>query len=185
MTGVILFRAQPFHNGHLHMIKQACKDIYQTNGALYILVGSADKVGTKRNPIPIDLRISMIEESLKEALTEEEYSHVFICLLADLADEANNTHSWGDYLYKAMCAVSGDKDFLLYYSDNPNIILSWFDDRVREHIAFKFLPRYDNICATKVRECIEKDYRATLSTIVPAPVYNRRELLKKYIEEGK
>lgn len=185
MTGVILFRAQPFHNGHLHMIKKACQDMYQINGALYILVGSADKVGTKRNPIPIDLRINMIEESLKEALTEEEYNCVFVYPLADLDDEANNTHSWGSYLYKAMCEVSADEDFIIYYSDNPSIMLSWFSDDIREHIAFKFLPRYDNICATEVRKCIEKDWSATLSAIVPSPVYYRRELLKKYIEEGK
>ena len=185
MTGVILFRAQPFHNGHLHMIKKACQDMYQINGAVYILVGSADKVGTKRNPIPIDLRIKMIDESLKETLTEAEYNCVFIYPLADLDDEANNTHSWGSYLYKAMCEVSADEDFIIYYSDNPSIMLSWFNDGIREHIAFKFLPRYDNISATYVRECIEKDLQATLATIVPDPVYRRRELLKKYIEEGK
>lgn len=185
MTGVILFRAQPFHNGHLHMIKKACQEMDQLNGALYILVGSADKVGTKRNPIPIDLRIKMIDESLKEALTEAEYNCVFIYPLADLSDEANNTHSWGNYLYKAMREVSADDDFIIYYSDNPSIMLSWFNDGIREHIAFKFLPRYDNISATYVRECIEKDWQATLATIVPAPVYDRRELLKKYIEEGK
>ena len=27
MTGVILFRAQPFHNGHMNMIKKALEDI--------------------------------------------------------------------------------------------------------------------------------------------------------------
>lgn len=43
MTGVILFRAQPFHKGHLNMVQKAFEDS-RTNGAeLYIFVGSADK----------------------------------------------------------------------------------------------------------------------------------------------
>ena len=56
MTGVILFRAQPFHNGHMYMVQKAYNDCRKTNCDLYIFIGSADKYGTKRNPLPIELR---------------------------------------------------------------------------------------------------------------------------------
>ena len=66
MTGVILFRAQPFHNGHLNMIQKAFQDCQKTNSDLYIFVGSADKSGTKRNPLPIEYRLMLIEGALHE-----------------------------------------------------------------------------------------------------------------------
>ena len=46
MVGVILFRAQPFHNGHLYMIKKAYEDCRQNQSDLYVFVGSADKSDT-------------------------------------------------------------------------------------------------------------------------------------------
>lgn len=71
MTGVILFRAQPFHNGHLNMIKKAVEDTLSNNGDLYIFVGSADKSGTLRNPLPIDFRLMLIQGSLHEAFSSD------------------------------------------------------------------------------------------------------------------
>ena len=62
MTGVILFRAQPFHNGHLAQIYKAYADMRDINSDLYIIVGSADKYGTKRNPFPIGVRLDLISK---------------------------------------------------------------------------------------------------------------------------
>ena len=128
MTGVILFRAQPFHNGHLSMIKKAVNDCKKTNSDLHIFIGSADKSGTKRNPFPIDLRYLMVRNSVKEAFTEEEFAHIHIHTLKDLTDETDNSHNWGRYLFIKMLKETQDPDMTIYYSDNPAIMLGWFDD---------------------------------------------------------
>ena len=140
MTGIILFRAQPFHNGHLAQIRRAIEDVRKLDISLYIFVGSADKSGTKRNPIPIDVRLDLVKSSLEEAFNSIQLRNIHVVPLNDLSDEANNTHSWGEYLYNKMCEYTGDTDFIFYYSDKPEIALSWFDSTAISHIYFSRLP---------------------------------------------
>lgn len=184
MTGIILFRAQPFHNGHLAQIKRAVKDMEKLGSDLYIFVGSADKFGTKRNPIPIDVRLDLVKGSLEEALNPIQLNNVHVVPLNDLSDEANNTHSWGEYLYNKMREETGDTDFVFYYSDKPEIALSWFGGREREHIFFKFLPRVDGVNATRVREllytCVLGDVQE-LDTLLPPYVFDKVTHLHEYI----
>lgn len=90
-VGVILFRAQPFHNGHLEMVKKA----YEENDKVYIFVGSADKSGTKRNPLPIDFRVELIRHSLQECGCGYQglnCNAIHIVPLNDLTDESDNSH---------------------------------------------------------------------------------------------
>ena len=146
MTGVILFRAQPFHNGHLAQIKRAFEDMRNLDGHLYIIVGSADKYGTKRNPIPIDVRMDLIQSVLEEEYSYKQRQYLHVVPLEDLSDEANNTYSWGQYLYDNLCSITEDNDFAFYYSDKPEIALRWFDPAgARQHIYFKFLNRVNNV----------------------------------------
>lgn len=184
MTGVILFRAQPFHNGHLAQIKRAYEDMRKLNGELYVIVGSADKLGTKRNPIPITVRIDLIHGSLKDVYDSSDLSHIHVVPLEDYSDEANNTHTWGDYLYQHMCVITRDTDFIFYYSDKPEIALSWFHDCLREYLYFKFLPRIKNINATFVRDClinIPNDNNILLAEYLPPYVLSKRDELREYI----
>lgn len=189
MTGVILFRAQPFHNGHLAQIKRAYEDMKHFGGELYIIVGSADKLGTKRNPIPITMRIDLINRSLQEVYNNTELQHIHIFPLEDYSDEANNTHTWGNYLYQHLCLITKDNEFVFYYSDKPEIALSWFHEEIKEHIWFKFLPRVDGIDATTVRELIanynEETYSFYLRQILPKYVFNNIPNIKKYIINAK
>ena len=188
MTGVILFRAQPFHNGHLAQIKRAYEDIRDIDGDLYIIVGSADKVGTQRNPIPIAFRTQLINEVLRSEYSYKQRQHIHVVPLNDFTDEANNSHEWGRYLYYNLCAITLDKNFIIYYSDRPEIMLSWFDEDILLHIAFKFLPRYANISATLVRQHLnvfEETNRVALKTILPSEVYDRVDELHEYIINAK
>jgi phosphopantetheine adenylyltransferase len=184
MTGVILFRAQPFHNGHLAQIKRAFEDMRKLDGELYVIVGSADKSGTKRNPIPIDARLDLINGTLEEEFSYKQRQYLHVVPLNDLSDEANNTPSWGSYLMNAMRRITDDTDFIFYYSDKPEIALSWFDDSARRHIWFKFLPRVNNINATLVRDCIigtnQPDF-ISLSLWLPPYVYNQINKIREYI----
>ena len=184
MTGIILFRAQPFHNGHLAQIKRAFEDVRDINTHLYIFVGSADKSGTKRNPIPIDVRLDLINNTLEEEFSYKQRQYIHVVPLNDLSDEANNTYSWGNYLYERMCYYTEDANFIFYYSDKPEIALSWFDDFTREHLYFKFLPRINNTNATAVRTALTRldrtDWMA-LSEDLPPYVYNKINELHEYI----
>ena len=93
----------------------------------------------------------LIEGALHENFTSEELKHIHIFPLDDLSDETNNTYNWGRYLYMKMLGKTHDSDMTIYYSDDPKIMLSWFDAEDRWCLRFKFLDRYQNISATMVR----------------------------------
>lgn len=185
MTGVILFRAQPFHNGHLSMIKKAVEDTMDYDGDLHIFVGSADKVGTTRNPIPIEFRLMLIQGALHEIFPAEALKRIHVHPLNDLTDETNNTYDWGRYLFMKMLGKTHDSDMTIYYCDDPKIMLSWFDAEDRWCLRFKFLDRYENISATLVRKTILEDDDTVLKKLVPNFVYIHKNEIKKYIEEAK
>ena len=184
MTGVILFRAQPFHNGHLYIVRKALQTTEELGTDLYIFVGSADKVLTKRNPLPITLRLDLINISLNECLTSGERKRVHIVPLDDLSDEANNTWEWGSYLYHKIIEETKDEELLFFYSDKPTIMLSWFGPEIIEHLCFKFIYREDGLNATAVREMFLKG-KYWVEDFVPPYVYENRNLIQKYLQEAK
>lgn len=185
MTGVILFRAQPFHMGHLNMIKKAVEDCTKTLSELYIFVGSADKSGTKRNPLPIDFRLMLIEGALHEEFSSFELQRVHIVPLNDLTDETDNSHNWGRYLFMKMFKHTKDPDMTIYYSDRPEIMLNWFDADDRWCLRFKFLDRYKGISATLVRKMIEEKESFILEKLLPPFVYIHLNDIIKYMEGAK
>jgi hypothetical protein len=182
MINVILFRAQPFHNGHAYMIRKAIRDGMANGNEVYVFVGSADKSGTERNPIPIQWRLSLIKGSLYGILSDNEREHIHVYALNDQTDESNNTHEWGEYLYQSIKETTHDDYMTLYYIDEPSIPLSWFGPEEREFVSFKFLPRVDDICATDVREAIKNDDLKRLRYMVPYYVYAHREEIKRYLK---
>lgn len=188
MTGIILCRAQPFHNGHLAQIKRAYEDMKKLGGDLYVIVGSADKSGTKRNPIPIGVRLDLINGTLRSEYLNDDLKHIHVVPLDDLSDEANNTHSWGFYLYTHARDITKDTKFVFYYSDKPEIALSWFDEFELRNIWFKFLPRFQNISATLVRNALinfDENDAVLLDEYLPPYVYRKAKELQKYIRDAK
>lgn len=183
MTGVILFRAQPFHNGHLNMVKKAFQDCKETNSDLYIFVGSADKSGTIRNPLPIDFRLMLINGTLHDAFDAEDLKKIHVIPLEDMTDEADNSYHWGRYLFLKMLHYTKDMDMTIYYSDNPRIMLDWFDAEDRWCLRFKFLDRYKGISATEVRKLIEEGY--STSEVLPFYVNMYINEIKDYMEKAK
>ena len=188
MTGVILFRAQPFHNGHLHMVHKAFWDcVVHGGGELYIFVGSADKTGTKRNPVPIDVRLMLIEGALHEEFDNKDLQHIHIFPLEDMTDESDNSYHWGRYLYMKMLSKTHDSDMTIYYSDDPRIMLGWFAQDERWVLRFKFLDRYEGITATKVRAALQdpETWDTHLKGLVPPFVYNYRNEIADFVKEAK
>ena len=181
MTGVILFRAQPFHNGHMNMVKKAYSDCETMNSDLYIFVGSADKWGTRRNPLPIEFRLSLINGSLHEEFSADALRHIHVIPLNDLTDESDNSYNWGRYLFVKMFNETHDSDMTIYYSDDPRIMLGWFDAEDRWLLRFKFLDRVDGLSATKVRDAFIRNNREYVKYLVPAFVFMHYDDIRNYI----
>ena len=181
MVNVLLFRAQPFHNGHLANIAKALHDALINDTEVHIFIGSADKVGTARNPLPVELRYDLVYNSIKERFGKDA-SRIKIHLLNDLDDEANNSYDWGQYLYWKIVDEVGDGQLIFYYSDRPDIMLSWFQPFLRDCIYFKFLERVNNISATEVRRAIKNNDYNYLSSVLPDYVYNKLPEIRKYIK---
>ena len=182
-VGVFLARMQPLHNGHLGVIKLARKQ----NDRVVVFIGSNDKSGTKRNPIHGELRKEILEESLIDIFGLEDYEKSFeIHLLNDWSaeDDFDGRNEWGKYLYYNIVSRVGEKDFNIYFSDNPQIMLSWFDNDMRHRINFTFLDREemeDGISATKVRLAIKKQDKSVIETYCPETVQDRLEDIRMII----
>lgn len=186
MVGVILFRAQPFHNGHLFMVRKALQDCMENDCDLYIFVGSADKKGTARNPIPIEFRTMLIEGSLHEAFRPDELKRIHIYPLNDLTDEADNSYNWGRYLFMKMYNKTKDSDMTIYYSDKPEIMLSWFDADDRWCLRFKFLDRYHGISATQVRNVLLDDVTSDeIREYIPNFVFIHLREIRNYLTKSR
>lgn len=185
MVGVILFRAQPFHNGHLYMVRQAFEDCQRFGIDLHVIVGSADKSGTKRNPLPIEERMDLVKNSIVDAFSESEIKKIHIWPLPDLSDEANNTYSWGRYLYDKVEERTGEIDFVFFYSDRPEIVLSWFHPAQRNRIYFKFLERHNGFNATDVRIHIKYNEKHDLARELPPYVEKSLDRIRPYILNAK
>ena len=66
-VGVFLSRMQPIHNAHLWMIQNVLKD----NDEALVMIGSANKFGTERNPLDINLRKELVKSALIEKFGQE------------------------------------------------------------------------------------------------------------------
>lgn len=173
--GVILARFQPVHNGHLALIKKACTE----NEKVLLLVGSADKVN-KRNPIPVDIRVELLESALKsEGLLDKCIIHK----LKDLTDESDNSLDWGFYLYANIVNVIKEASFNIYYSDGYEIITTWFPNFImRDYVSMTLMARTQvesGISATIVRDKIMND--ESLDNLVPECVKNVKSFLKGFM----
>jgi nicotinamide-nucleotide adenylyltransferase len=78
MRGLIIGRYQPFHNGHLEVIREIVRD--GECDELILVIGSAQESHTKENPFTVGERILMIDKALKEA----EVQNYFLIPIIDI-----------------------------------------------------------------------------------------------------
>lgn len=175
-VAVLLTRAQPFTKGHEALVKQMLEEV----GNVCVVIGSADKSWTDRNPFEASYRLYWTVNVLKrytekceeEFIYEANYDRVFrsehltIFALDDWESENNTTtlHQWGNYLYYNIVSRTGNKDLVFYYSDNPDTIQSWFDESLIEHITYKLQDRekvLPGVSSTKAREALTKAYHGS------------------------
>jgi bifunctional NMN adenylyltransferase/nudix hydrolase len=144
--GVFIGRFQPFHYGHLFIIKQALKQVKY----LTILVGSSSVPRSYFNPFTFEEREAMILSSL----TEEEQARVFIQPLVDM------TYNDGAWVRQVQsCATDAVYHFGLGDIDKPSVALvghskdgSSFYLKMFPQWAEIALPNHYDISATPIRE---------------------------------
>lgn len=176
--GVFIARMQPLHNAHLWIVEQMLKECEQ----VIIMLGSENKRDMLRNPFDISLRKQLLEESLEN---REDMQRIQVYTLPDWSMETDyeNNWEWGRFLYYNVVSRIESKSFTIYYSDDPNIILNWFEDYLQklERISFRFFERqnlFDGLSATKIRKAFETDDMDYIRKYCPKAVVDRAGLLK-------
>ena len=175
MIGIIVARLQPIHNGHIALISKAASECDR----VIVFVGSADKLN-KRNPLPIDIRLKLASEALKD------YKNVELYPLDDLTDESHDDILWGFYLYSHIVSIIHDSNFTLYYSDGYEKVALWFPGFIlRNNVSLSLLARNsceEGVSATQVREYLLNNDDENLKKSVPEVVYNEKESILRYMD---
>lgn len=165
---VFLTRAQPFHKGHIEVIRQILKE----NNKALVIIGSADKEDNDRNIFSIEKRLWLWQKILqKNIFTADEADRITLLTLNDLSEDINipkqdnNTSiidnagmvnkEWGLYLYYNIVAAVNQKEFSIYYNDDISIINAWFPQYLQQRINIKQRIRIDGISSSKIRAHIK------------------------------
>lgn len=178
--GALITRVQPLHNGHVWAIKNALSHCDN----LLLIIGSANKEHTERNPFPADLRMKWLTETIEHLGYTD---RVKIVTLADWSMEDNFLHrrSWGNYLYYNIVGHIWQKDFSIFYNDSLNIIANWFDMTIRPNvnlIQFDRAEVLDGISATKIRQAIRENDIDYIKKYCPQSVVKDFEHMRDVIE---
>ncbi len=134
MKGLFIGRFQPFHNGHLHIIKQILEEV----DGLIIGIGSAQHGFTEENPFTAEERKDMISRTLsKEGLKDFEIIPI---------PDVNDDDKW-------VCHVSSlVPEFDVVYSNN-SLVKTLFTTAGKEVKTFSFFKR--EMCSgTEIRRRI-------------------------------
>jgi len=185
-TGVFLARMQPVHNAHLHMIEQACIE----NDKVIVMLGSADKKYEIRNPFPIELREVMLNRAILDKFKFDFIQKIRIHTLPDYTHKKDyeNDKEWGLYLYYNILSKIKNNIFSIYYSDEPEIMLNWFDNNIKERINFRFFERnslFEGLSATKIREAIINNDRQYIESFCPKSVINNLKTMQDILNNVK
>lgn len=179
--GVFLARMQPVHNAHLFMVNKALEE----NDKVLIVLGSENKVDMLRNPYDITLR----EQMLRECFNEEQNKKITIVTLPDWSMESDidNAEIWGRYFYYNVVSRIGQKRFSIYYSDDPAILDSWFNNtEIRQYITYRNFKRnniFEGLSATKIRQAFVDNNEKYIREFCPKSVINRFDYLASYYKD--
>lgn len=183
--GVFLSRMQPLHLGHLGMIDKALSE----NDKVIILIGSSNKEKTIRNPLGLKIRREILEETLEHEYGKNYEERLILKELPDWSTETDidSNLEWGRYLYYNIVALSEQKNFTMYFSDEPEIIENWFqDEKIRKRITLKTFERenmFEDVSSTKIRNAFLNNDKAYIEKSVPEAVLKRFEEIKKTLEK--
>lgn len=183
-VGVMLTRAQPFHLGHLKTLNL----ILEENDYALLIIGSANKSGTKRNPFPVKMRKKQVKDAIHFYMPLNE-ERVKIITLNDWSKEdfTPAVKEWGQYLYYVIVNAVGTKTFRFYYNDDISIVENWFTDVLKERIEFRTLDRSEiagGISSTKLRcDILQKKYTEVQPVLLQTVTKKDFLKMKKILQE--
>ena len=164
--GVFIGRFQPFHNGHLDMVKR----ILERVNRLVIVVGSSNSASSTKNPLCPYRRKTLIADPLRLSLGDKTFFNRVS--LTSVADQPNDK-VWVSAVDRAVREVitgihdleSFDITLFGHNKDTSSYYLNLFPEW-----GLELLESSSGISATQIREAY---YRKTLESIagdVPYPV---------------
>jgi nicotinamide-nucleotide adenylyltransferase len=148
--GLVIGRYQPFHNGHLEIIREIFSD--PECDELILAIGSAQESYTMENPFTAGERILMIDSSLKK----DELGRYFLIPIPDL----NRYAVWVAHVESLVPTID------IVYTNN-NLTKRLFSER---GYTVKMPKLYDRekYSGTKIRQMMIND--SPWQSLVPAPV---------------
>ena len=155
-AGLMIGRFQPFHKGHLRIVKR----IIEERGFAKIAVGSAQYSHTAENPFSFEEREGMIRAALEEDGVEGSRYHIY-CV-----PDIHNYPRWVAHVE----GIVGD--YGAVYTANP-VNVRLFREKGREVVVHEL---HDGISATKIRELMAEG-KKSWKEMVPDAVAERIERL--------
>ena len=146
--GLFLGRFQPFHNGHLEVIRKALTVV----DSLIIVIGSAQESHTAENPFTADEREEMIEKTVRV----EKIKNVEIIPIEDINDDER----YVSYVENLVPSFT-----LVFAAENP-LTAKLFKDKAYEVWTCDRITPYES---TKIRELMRKG-DAEWKQMVPSAV---------------
>ena len=143
-SALFIGRFQPFHNGHLYVIKEILKE----NDRVIIAIGSAENNYLPANPFTAAERFEMIDEAMKEAkISPEKYCIIPIRNINNYQLWVNHVNSYVPHYQKV---YTGSKLVRACYEGK----YSKPHEKNKVGPEIIQLKRHLHISATKVREAI-------------------------------
>lgn len=179
-TGVMLTRAQPFHKGHMDVVNQILKE----NEKCLIIIGSANKKDTKRNPLSVEDRIRMIKQVLD--LHNLGSTRVSILSLCDwsMEDAYQYAQEWENFLYYNIVNAIQQKEFTFYYNDDPETVKKWFNQDIRKRISIRSSIRERDVSGTKIRDAVLSRNTVYLEEMLDPPILKELDYIYYVLQKS-
>ena len=180
VTGVMLTRAQPFHKGHMDVVNQILKE----NERCLIVIGSANKCNTERNPLMITDRTRMITHVLKwHNLTQPKVQLLPLCDWS-MENAYQYAQEWGNFLYYNIVNAIQQKEFAFYYNDDPETVKRWFNPDISKRITVRSSVRVRDVSGTKIRDAILSHNIEYLKEMLDPPVLEELDYIRFMLKKS-
>jgi len=157
--GLFIGRFQPFHLGHLHIVKTALKEVDE----LIIGIGSSQTENTAENPFTVKERIEMIDL----VLPNNEISKYTVYPVPDYPSDKK----WIEEVKTLVPEFN-----IIYMSDKDTFGEKWIERCFKENFIIKKIKALKGIDATIIREKMLND--EDWQSLVPKEVIDYIEKLK-------
>lgn len=160
---MVVGRFQIIHKGHVMMIETARRLCRRCA----VFVGSSQESGTEKNPLSFEERQALLRLVFGDGIE--------IFPLPDIG--VGNNPQWGEYvLEKARAALGGLPDLVV--SGKEGRRSSWYESKCGDSVAELFVPKTLEISASKMREFLISDDRASFERFSPEELREKYDFLR-------